>query len=328
MVGEVDLLAAFRPDAGALALAILLDLALGDPQYRLHPVRLMGDSIAAAERGLRALGWDALGGGAVLGLAVPAAWCAGVVALVSALSSLHPALSFAFHAFVAYSLLALRSLLDHAWAVESALRRGDLVGARRSTSMFVSRDTDMLDAAGCRRASIESVSESLTDGYVSALFWYAVAGLPGLVVFKVYSTLDSMVGYRNERYLHFGRFSARMDDGLNWLPARLAWILISLCSAVLPGCSARSAIRVGWSQHALVPGPNSGWSEAATAGAIGRRLVGPIVSGGRRVTEIWLGDPNAPPAGEDPEDLPRAMLLCAAAGLAAGLLALAASVSR
>lgn len=324
----MDLLAAIRPDAGALALAILLDLALGDPQYRLHPVRLMGDSIAAVERGLRAIGWDGSGGGLVLGLAVPAAWFAIVVLAWSALSSLHPALGFVFHAVLAYSLLALRNLLDHAWAVERAIRRDDLDSARHATAMFVSRDTAVLDGAGCRRASIESVSESLTDGYVSALFWYAVAGLPGLVVFKVYSTLDSMVGYRNERYLLFGRFSARMDDALNWLPARLTWGLIALVAAVLPGCSARGALRVGWRQHAIVPGPNSGWSEAATAGAIQRRLVGPIVLGGRRVTELWLGDPKSPPAGEDAADLPRAMLLCTMAGLTAGAIALAVSTLR
>jgi adenosylcobinamide-phosphate synthase len=309
------------PDAVLLAAAVALDLLFGDPQYRWHPVRLMGASVAHLERALRAARLDGDGGGIVLGLLTGASWMAVSGALVLAAGMLHPALGAAIHVLIAFSLLALRDLLDHVWAVERAARTGDLAAARFATSRFVARDTAGLDIAACRRASIESLSENLTDGYVSPLFWYAAAGLPGLVVFKMFSTLDSMVGNKSERYLRFGWFSARTDDVLNWLPARLTWLILTAVAVLVPGCSARKALAVGWRQHAVVPGPNSGWSEAATAGAIQRRLVGPIVLSGVKVTDTWLGDPADPPAGEGSGDLPLAMRLTVAAGLAAAALA-------
>jgi adenosylcobinamide-phosphate synthase len=324
----VGVLTTLQPVASALAFAVLLDLLLGDPQYRLHPVRLIGDSIAGLEKALRSVGLDGRFGGVLLGAGVSLPWVGGTVLLLHVLESVHPAAAWVLGAVFAYTLLALRNLLDHAWAVEKAVRSGDLPAARRATSMFVARDTALLDAAACRRASIESLGESLTDGYVSALFWYAVGGLPGLVAFKVFSTLDSMVGYRSERYLRLGWFSARTDDVLNWIPARLSWLLISACAAVVPGCSPAAALVTGWAQHAIVPGPNAGWSEAATAGAIRRRLVGPIVLRGRLVTDLWLGDPGDAPAGHDDGDVPRAMALCTMAGLAAGAIAIATALWR
>ena len=135
------------------------------------------------------------------------------------------------------------------------------------------------------------------DGFVSPITWYAVAGLPGLVVFKVVSTMDSMVGYRTERYARFGWCGARMDDVMNLLPARAAWLLIVAAGALVPGASGTRAARIGWSHHAVVPGPNAGWSETALAGAIRRRLAGPIHQRGQLVTDRWIGDPDDPPGG-------------------------------
>ena len=223
--------------------------------------------------------------------------------------------------FLIYSLLALRDLLQHGWAVELAARQGDLPEARCRVSRLVGRETDRMDLAACRRAAIESLSENLTDGFVSPIFWYAVAGLPGIVLFKVVSTMDSMVGYKTPLYLRFGWCGARLDDLMNWLPARINWLLISLCAAPLPGYSGRKALRIGWLQHALMPGPNSGWSEATTAGAIQRRLVGQIWRHGQLVTELWLGDANDPPAGDD-SDVRRSAVLLTTAGLSATALAL------
>jgi adenosylcobinamide-phosphate synthase len=171
-----------------------------------------------------------------------------------------------------------------------------------------------MDGAACTRAAIESLSENLTDGFISPVFWYALGGLPGLVVFKVVSTMDSMVGYKTERYLRFGWCGARMDDWMNWIPARITWLLLSLVAALLPGYSARKCLLVGWRQHAIVPGPNSGWSEAATAGALERRLIGPIWAGGQLVTSTWLGEPNDPPAGAQ-RDFHRAAILVTATGI-------------
>ncbi len=176
-------------------------------------------------------------------------------------------------------------------------------------------------AGACRRATIESLSENLTDGFTSALFWYLVAGLPGLVLFKVVSTMDSMVGYRTPRYLRFGWCGARLDDLMNFLPARTTWLLVAIAASAIPGCSARKALCVGWRQHAILPGPNAGWSEAAVAGAIQRRLVGPIWMNGLEVTDRWLGDPTDATA-ETSQDFVRAVSIIVAASVLASALAI------
>lgn len=308
-------IAILAPDAGILAAAVVLDLAIGDPQYRAHPIRLMGRGISVLERGLRAIGLDGYGGGIVLGLSTAVFWCGAGSALLLAVDRWSHGVAVALHVYLLYSLLALRNLLDHAWAVESAVRGNDLSRARSATSFLVGRDTGHLSFAECRRAAMESVSENLTDGYVSPLFWYVIGGLPGIILFKVFSTLDSMVGNKSVRYIRFGWASARADDVLNWVPARLSWLLITLTAVFIPRCSAGKALAIGWRQHARLPSPNSGWSEAATAGAIQRRLVGRIRRGGVLVTDLWLGDSAHPPAGEDNSDVRLAMTLCAATGL-------------
>jgi cobalamin biosynthesis protein CobD len=206
-------------------------------------------------------------------------------------------------------------------AVERAVRQGDLPEGRRRIAQLVGRDTDRMDLAACRRAAIESLSENLVDGVVTPIFWYTVAGLPGVVLFKVVSTMDSMVGYKTPLYLRFGWCGARLDDVMNWLPARIDWLLTAFCALLLPGCSGSKALRVGWQQHALMPGPNSGWSEAATAGAIQRRLVGHIWRQGQLVTELWLGEASDPPAGDD-TDVQRTAILLTVTGLSATALAL------
>jgi adenosylcobinamide-phosphate synthase len=228
--------------------------------------------------------------------------------------------AWTLHVFLVYSLLALGDLVHHVWRVERALTADDLTAARSAVAQLVVRDTDRMDAAACRRASIESLSENLTDGFASALFWYALLGIPGLVLFKVVSTMDSMVGFKTPQYLRFGWCGARLDDVMNYLPARLTWLLIVLVAAVLPTYSARKAFAIGISQNALFPSPNSGWSEAATAGAIQRRLVGPVWMNSKLVTDLWVGDPRDPAAATH-DDATRAIILIIAAGLLVAILA-------
>ena len=319
-------LSLLRPAAPLLAAAVLLDLLLGDPVYPAHPARLMGWTLTQFEKRLRAIGFDGYGGGILLFLLLAAFWCGAVTLVTVAADRWNHYVAMAFQIFILYSLLAMRDLLKHGWAVERAVRQNDLPEARRRVAKLVGRDTDQMDFAACRRAAIESLSENLTDGFVSPIFWYVVAGLPGIVLFKVVSTMDSMVGYKTPEYLRFGWCGARLDDVMNWLPARFNWLLIALCAAPLPGYSGSKAIRIGWSQHALMPGPNSGWSEATTAGALQRRLVGQIWRHGKLVTELWLGDPNDPPAG-DGSDVKRSSILLTVAGLVAAGLALAAIVA-
>jgi adenosylcobinamide-phosphate synthase len=318
MAGElIDLLG---PHPLALAIAVAADLAIGDPVYRWHPVRLIGQGLRSIENLLRSIGADGYGGGIAL-FAVLALVALGVVAGAMLLSSaLSVWVAWILHVFLLYSFLALGDLVHHVWRVERALRAGDLAAARSAVAQLVVRDTDRMDAAACRRTSIESLSENLTDGFVSALFWYALLGIPGLVLFKVVSTMDSMVGFKTPKYLHFGWCGARLDDVMNFLPARLTWLLIVLVAAVVPTCSARKAFAIGLSQNTLFPSPNSGWSEAATAGAIQRRLVGPVWRGGKLVTDLWIGDPCDPEAATH-DDMRCAIILIIAAGLLAALLA-------
>ncbi len=296
-----------------LLAACALDGLLGDPVYAAHPARLMGKSLERIEAALRAAGFDGYLGGILLLLAMSGLWCGTVAALALSLHLVHPWLSAAFHVFWLYSLIAFRDLVAHVLRVERAARAGDLDAARRAISMLVGRDTDRMDLAACRRAAIESLSENLVDGVLSPLFWYCLLGLPGVTLFKVVSTMDSMVGYKTPRYLRFGWCGARTDDVMNWLPARLTWFLMAVAAIFVPGCTAAGALRVGWRQHAVVPGPNSGWSEAACAGGIHRRLAGPIYAAGVLVNETWLGAPEDPPAGLD-GDVGRAIALCVTTG--------------
>ena len=272
------------------------------------------------ERALRAAGADGRGGGCVLFVVLASRPGGGAAATtVAGAGGLHPAAAWAVHLFLLYSLLALGDLLAHAGAVDAAATAGDLAAARTAAARLVGRDTDRMDLAACRRSAIESLGESLVDGVVAPIFWYCAAGLPGVVVFKVVSTMDSMVGYRTDRYRDFGWCGARLDDLLNLLPARASWLLIAAAAALVPGASGRAALRHGWRQHAVVPGPNAGWSEAALAGAIRRRLAGPIWLGGRLVTEVWIGDPHAVPGGTADDYRRARRTTLAAAGLAAAL---------
>jgi adenosylcobinamide-phosphate synthase len=313
---------ALAPSATLLALAVAVDFTAGDPVYAAHPVRLIGRSLQAIEAGLFRIGANGYAGGIALFAALTVIWVGGLSLLVVGAARVSPWLGSLLHLFLLYSLIALGDLLHHGWRIERALRRHDLADARTRVAQLVGRDTDRLDDAACRRAAIESLSENVTDGFVSPICWYVAAGLPGLVLFKVVSTMDSMVGYKTPRYLRFGWCGARLDDVMNYLPARLTFLLAAVTAAVVPACSSVKALRVGWSQHALLPSPNSGWSEAAVAGAIQRKLVGPIWRGGALVTDLWLGDPIDPPLATD-RDYSHASRFVGACGMVAAALACA-----
>ncbi len=323
MASELVALLAGHPFA--LGIAVLADLAVGDPPYRWHPVRLIGHTLTTAERLLRRLGADGYGGGIALFVLLAIIWTGGLSALVLVAGLLAYWFGWLIHAFVVYSLLALGDLVRHVWRVEQALTRGDLDAARAAIGHLVGRDTDPMDEAACRRAAIESLSENLTDGFTSPLFWYVLGGLPALVLFKVVSTMDSMVGYKTPRYLAFGWCGARLDDVMNYVPARLTWLLIAALAALLPRYSGRKALVVGLHQHSVLPGPNSGWSEAATAGAMQRKLVGPIWMQQHLVTNTWLGDASDPPV-QTHADMIRAVGLVALTGIVAAGLAIGALI--
>lgn len=309
-----ELVAAFVPNPYLLLVAALVDLAIGDPTYAWHPIRVAGRLLSWMEDKLRAAGFDGYGGGVLLFVALSTVSVAVVTFAVAAAAAVASIAAMVVHVFALYSLLALGDLLHHVWQIERVVRAGDLPRARDAVSALVGRDTDRMDAGACRRAAVESMSENLTDGFVSPVFWYVLAGIPGLVLFKVVSTMDSMVGYKTPRYRQFGWCGARLDDLMNYVPARLTWLVIAVLATALPGYSGRKAWTVGLRQHALLLGPNSGWSEAATAGAVQRRIVGPIWLRGERVTDLWIGAPADPPL-ETAGDVTRAMVLAVLAGL-------------
>jgi adenosylcobinamide-phosphate synthase len=305
-----------QPDPALLGAAVLLDLAVGDPRYGAHPVRMMGRTLTGLEQLLRRAGASGYGGGIALFVMLALTWAAGLPAAVAWVADASPLTGRVLHGFLLYSLLALGDLIAHVRRVDRALLQDDLPLAHQAIAQLVGRDTAPMDAAACRRAAIESLSENLTDGFTSPLFWYTLLGLPGLLLFKVASTMDSMVGYKTPRYLQFGWCGARVDDAMNYVPSRLTWLLLALMASIYPGGSGRKALRVGFEQHQVLPGPNSGWSEAAVAGAIQRRLVGPLWMGGQLVTDVWIGDPADPPAGSH-ADVRRAIGVVSATGLAA-----------
>jgi adenosylcobinamide-phosphate synthase len=317
-----DLVHALAPDARLLVAAVAVDLILGDPVYPAHPVRLMGGTLQWLEARLRAAGFDGYGGGVSLFLLLAAIWLTVFVGLLALALAFRAAAAAWLHVLIVYSLLALGDLLHHVWRIESAVRRNDIGRARQAVAALVGRDTDRMDGAACRRAAVESLSENLADGFVSPVCWYVAGGVPGLVLFKIVSTMDSMVGYKTPKYLRFGWCGARLDDVMNYVPARLTWMVITGVAFVLPGLSGRKAWRIGLEQHAVLLGPNAGWSEAAAAGALERRIVGPIWLRGLQVTDLWVGAAADPPLSTH-EDVVRAMRLTLVTGVAVAVLSAA-----
>ncbi len=276
-----------------LLLALVLDAAVGDPRwlYRLvpHPVALLGRAVEKLEArlndpGARGAHRFALGSLVVVGVVLLAGAC-GVV-LQRALSAW--SYGWIVEAALVSVLLAFRGLYEHVRAVAVALP-GGLAPARRAVRHVVGRDPESLDAPGLARAAIESTAENFSDGVVAPAFWYVLLGLPGMLAYKAVNTLDSMLGHRDERYEHFGKFAARLDDAMNWLPARLSGLLVCAAAWVMPGASAAGAwrsLRRDASRHRSV---NAGWQEAAFAGALDLALAGPRRYQGRVIDDAWMG---------------------------------------
>jgi adenosylcobinamide-phosphate synthase len=224
----------------------------------------------------------------VAGTAGGAAW--GVLK-VTALC--HPLLRLLAATLLIYFGLATRSLARETQAVLQPCARADLIEARKRLSGIVGRDTHELPPAEIYRACIETVAENTTDGVVAPLLYAALAGPVGLWVFKAISTLDSMVGYRDERYLRFGWASARADDVANFVPARLTWLLLSL-AAFLTGQRGGQALRLGWRDSGKHPSPNAAWGEATMAGALHVQLGGRNTYAGVASEKPRLGEPGEP----------------------------------
>ncbi|KPF44201.1 adenosylcobinamide-phosphate synthase CbiB [Rhizobium sp. AAP43] len=278
-----------------LVLALILDRVVGDPPWlwrRLpHPVVIFGKAIDVFESRLngsdRSYENRKLNGVVTIVVLLALASLFGWF-LSSIFSALGP-LGYLLEAVVVAVFLAHKSLGDHVEAVLDGLRRDGLEGGRLAVSMIVGRDPKALDTSGVVRAALESLSENFADGVVAPVFWYAVAGLPGLLAYKMLNTADSMIGHKNERFRAFGWASARLDDVANWPAARISAILIAFGAALRFGPAAgRLSLSVALRDHGLHRSPNSGWPEAAMAGALDLQLAGPRVYQGERVSEPMM----------------------------------------
>ncbi|MBN1929184.1 MAG: cobalamin biosynthesis protein [Chlorobiaceae bacterium] len=289
-----------------MPLAFLLDLLLGDPQWFPHPVRLVGRLASGTEALFRAMTFLPLRmAGALTAALVITSTVVTVLALQVLALLLHPAAGVAVSVLLLYFAIAPRDLYDHAAAVRDALRAGDLELARRKVAMMVGRDTASLDEEGVARAAVESVAENTSDGVTAPLFYGLLFGPAGAWLYKASNTLDSMFGYRNERYREFGWASARFDDLLNYLPSRLTVLAVAAAAFILrldPAGAFRS-VKAGAKLH---ESPNAGYPEAAFAGALGVKLGGERSYGGFTRTVPTLGLRNG---AMDADTITRAMRL-------------------
>ncbi len=288
-----------------LPAAFVLDLLIGDPARLPHPIRWMGAAIERCEplfrRGFhrpeRAGLWFAV-------FLISATWLIAWIA-VSLAYQWHPWGGWVLEVILVYYCLAARSLLKAGGDVQDALHRGGLAAGRRMVARIVGREVHQLDRSGICRATVESVAENMVDGVLAPLFFAAIGGAPLALAYKMVNTLDSMVGYRNARYHLFGRAAARIDDGANWIPARLAVPLTALGGVIL-GFDGLSAWQTGRREGRYHASPNAGFAEAAFAGALGVRMGGPNIYHGRRIDKPWIG---AAFAEATPTDISRAGVL-------------------
>lgn len=294
-----------------VVLAMLLDAALGEPRWLWsrapHPAVLMGRVIGWADARFNSgSARQAKGAGVMLALGL------GALGLGWLLAALGPVIEV----IVAAILIAQRSLVEHVQAVAQGLRTG-LAEGRAAVAMIVSRDTAAMETSAVARAAIESAAENMSDGVVAPLFWFAVAGLPGLLLYKITNTADSMIGYRTPRHLAFGWAAARFDDLLNLIPARLTALLIALLHGGLRdwrGIVADAGVHRS---------PNAGWPEAAMARALGIALSGPRAYDGKMQNFAYVNEAGRKPLlAQDIEAAVRvlwavwAAVLCLAVGLA------------
>lgn len=301
----------------------LLDVLFGDPAWLPHPVVLMGRCISALEKQLRTAlpktPRGELAGGAAVAAVLPLGTLAVTGLACWAAARLHPALGLALQMLWCGQALAAKGLAQESRNVYKELAKGDLPAARRAVARIVGRDTQNLTAAGVTRAAVETVAENTSDGVIAPLLYMLLGGAPLALTYKAINTMDSMLGYKNEKYLYFGRCAAKLDDAANWLPSRLA-ALLWVAAAALTGNSARGAWRIWRRDRRRHASPNSAQTESACAGALGVQLAGPAYYFGEYYDKPTIGDPLRE---IEPRDILRANRMMYAESLLALVLGLA-----
>ena len=303
------------------------DLLFGDPYWPYHPVRLMGALISRLEHGLfrtvepRNPAAERRRGLLLVLLVLSVVGAVTAAALIIAYA-IHPWLGVVVESVMTYQALAARCLKDESMKVYDRVAAGNLPGARRAVSMIVGRDTERLSEAGVAKAAVETVAENTSDGVIAPMLFLAAGGPVLGFLYKAVNTMDSMVGYRSERYLYFGRAAARLDDLVNFLPARIsALLLIAAAGTAGKQFSGREALRIFLRDRRKHASPNAGQTEAACAGALGVRLAGDASYFGKVVKKPFLGDEKRP---VEPEDIRRVNRLMYRSAVYGELLCLAA----
>ena len=290
----------------ALILGFLLDQLLGDPQISCHPVRLLGNLIRFFERHFFRWGkrkkHALLAGGAFMAVTVCVVTAFFVQGLLFLAGQISPVIHFAAESLLCYFLYAAKDLRVESMNVYQAVKENGLEEGRKAVSMIVGRDVSRLDEAGVIKAAVETVAENTSDGIIAPLFYAALGGPVLAWVYKAVNTMDSMVGYKNETYLYFGRAAARLDDLVNYITSRLSAVLMILASFFcrLDGKQAVKIYRRDRRKHAS---PNSAQTEAVCAGALGVQLAGDAWYFGVLHKKPVIGDDLRP---VEPEDIPRA----------------------
>ncbi|MBR6713385.1 MAG: cobalamin biosynthesis protein CobD [Selenomonadaceae bacterium] len=275
--------------------AFLIDALIGDPRSRLHPVVLIGNLISLLEKLLRR-DLDSptnkiIKGGILVSVVVAVALLVGlcVEALLQDVPSL--AAQIFIQALVLSFMISPRSLGDAGREIYYLLEREDLARAREKVGWIVGRDTQNLNEAEVTRATVETVAENTVDGIISPLFYFAIGGLPLAIAYRAINTMDSMLGYKNDKYLYFGRVAARLDDVANFIPARLTGLLF-ICAAVVLNLDYKNALKMMRRDARKHPSPNGGWAEATVAGALRIRLGGMNYYFGKPHFRAYMGEPE------------------------------------
>ena len=292
---------------GACTAGFVLDFIFGDPSWLYHPVRIIGKGIELGERILRKLFREKH---LVLAGAVLWVFIAGVsflipLGLLFLAQKLHPGVRFALETFWCFQILAARSLCRESGKVYDRLQEDDLPGARRAVSMIVGRDTESLTGEGVTKAAVETVAENTSDGVTAPLIYMMIGGAPLGFLYKAVNTMDSMLGYKNDRYLYFGRIPAGMDDVFNYIPARIT-ALAMIAAAYLTGLDGKNAWKIYRRDRKKHASPNAAQTESVCAGALRVQLAGDAVYFGKLYKKEFIGDRLRP---IEPRDIKRAQRL-------------------
>jgi adenosylcobinamide-phosphate synthase len=278
----------FWSPAYVLPAAFVLDLVVGDPRWLPHPVRWMGSAIAAFEPYFRKISSNLVFSGTLLAAFLIIGTGGLTFLTINALGLIHPWLQSSLEIVLIFFCISARSLEAAALEIGGCLERHQVNQARDKVAWVVGRDVDRYDQIGIARAVVETVAENLVDGVTAPLIYAAIGGAPLAMAYKMANTLDSMVGYKNETYRQFGQASAKIDDLLNYLPARLSLLVIPLASQMLSGKGIRS-LKTAVVEGAHHFSPNAGYPEAAFAGALAVKLNGPDYYHGQLVDKPYIG---------------------------------------